>query len=382
MSGFSSGPNSAEVEQRLDEAQHRPDRLAQHESQLLPEDQSRLAPAFTAVSASGWTGSSRSECPVSVRKTSSSVGRAICIEATGILGRVERPHERQRPLFTAIDGHPHRPFVLGRLAHAGLRDQQRPRPLGLRPDGEHHQIAGDPALERVGRPLGDDLPVVDDQDPIAERVGLVEVVGGEKDGRPELVAQPADVVPEVGAALGIEAGRRLVEEDQPGRVNQPERDVEPPLLTARQRLDLALAEIGEIEPRAHLGGAPLGLRGGEAVELRLQHQLLVDQRAGVGAAALRDVADPPPHADRIAPQIAAGHRRLAGGRRQQRREHPLGGGLTGAVRTEEPDHLARRDGEVDARHRRDGAGARLEGAPETARLDHRLISPRPPFDPG
>ena len=42
------------------------------------------------------------------------------------------------------------------------------------------------------------------------------------------------------------------------------------------------------------------------------------------------------------------HRRRAGGRAQQRGQHPQGGRLAGAVGSEEPDHLTLRDVEVDA----------------------------------
>ena len=77
-----------------------------------------------------------------------------------------------------------------------------------------------------GVPRGDDRAGVDDQDAVAERVGLVEVVGGEEDRRPPLLAQPADVLPEVGPRLRVEPGGRLVEEDQararaPGRRRCP-----------------------------------------------------------------------------------------------------------------------------------------------------------------
>ena len=77
------------------------------------------------------------------------------------------------------------------------------------------RLDGRPAdlgLERVRRALGDDLAGVDDPDPVGERVGLLEVLGGEEDGHALVGGEPRDLVPERGAALHVEAGGRLVEE--------------------------------------------------------------------------------------------------------------------------------------------------------------------------
>ena len=75
--------------------------------------------------------------------------------------------------------------------------------------------SGEPACARLERRRGalrDDDALVDDDEPVGERVGLVEVVGGQEDGRAVLGAQPADQLPQVGAAARVEAGGRLVEE--------------------------------------------------------------------------------------------------------------------------------------------------------------------------
>ena len=69
-----------------------------------------------------------------------------------------------------------------------------------------------------------------------ERVGLVEVVRGEEDRRAVPRAQALDVLPQVGPRLRVEAGGRLVEEDQRRVVDQPHHDVEAALLAARHVL--------------------------------------------------------------------------------------------------------------------------------------------------
>jgi hypothetical protein len=45
-------------------------------------------------------------------------------------------------------------------------------------------------------------------------VGFVEVMRGEHDRHPGLLAQPGDVVPQVGPIVRVQAGGRLVEKQQ------------------------------------------------------------------------------------------------------------------------------------------------------------------------
>ena len=94
-------------------------------------------------------------------------------------------------------------------------------------------VAGDALLELCRSALGDNRAIVDDEDPITERIRLIHVVGGQKHRGPQLIAQLADVGPEVGAALRIEPGRGFVEEHQLGLVDQAHHDIEPPPLTTR-----------------------------------------------------------------------------------------------------------------------------------------------------
>ena len=110
-------------------------------------------------------------------------------------------------------------------------------------------VARDPLLELGRRSFGDDRAVVDDQDAVGERVGLIHVVRGEEHRRSQLVAELADMGPEVGPALRIEPGRGLVEEHQPRLVDQPHDDVEPPPLPARERPAGAVPDVVEIERR-------------------------------------------------------------------------------------------------------------------------------------
>ena len=199
--------------------------------------------------------------PVLVRNTSSRLGRCSSIEPSGDAGaRRARAGSagsrwRRRRRTAAAPS-----SAVSSLLHERRRRRAARRPAASAPaSADGHHVAGDLPLELGRRALGDDLAVVDDGDPVAERVGLVEVVGGEEDGH-ALVAQPAHLVPHVGAALRVEAGGRLVEEDDLRLVDDAERDVDPAPLAAGVGLALAVGVLGELEGVQRVGGAPLAPR--------------------------------------------------------------------------------------------------------------------------
>lgn len=70
-------------------------------------------------------------------------------------------------------------------------------------------------LELFGRSQREQLPVIDDREPVAELIGFFHVVRGQQD-RLTLSVQFAEDLPEREAALRIQPGGRLVEE-QGGR---------------------------------------------------------------------------------------------------------------------------------------------------------------------
>ena len=96
--------------------------------------------------------------------------------------------------------------------------------LDARPRDPQLQVgAADLGLERRRGALGDDLARVDDPDPVGELVGLLQVLRGEEDRR-ALVVQLLDLLPDRLARDGVEAGGRLVEEeDLAARARAPRR---------------------------------------------------------------------------------------------------------------------------------------------------------------
>ena len=71
-----------------------------------------------------------------------------------------------------------------------------------------------------------------------------------------VVGQAADQVVEVAPGLGVEAGGRLVEEEQLGAAHQADGDVEPAALAAGQAHDRPAGLVGQADPGEQVVGVP------------------------------------------------------------------------------------------------------------------------------
>ena len=156
------------------------------------------------------------------------------------------PHDLRDRGRAGVDVEP-QPALVARLelAHVG-----QPLSTSAACGGEplRPTVTTSPEISRLswsGVPSATICTVVDDRDPVAQRVGLVEVVGREEHGH-ALGAQPAHLVPHVGAALRVQAGGRLVQEQDLRVVDDAQRDVHPPALTA----GVGLAPCGRRTRRA------------------------------------------------------------------------------------------------------------------------------------
>src|SRR5205807_350323 len=87
--------------------------------------------------------------------------------------------------------------------------------------------AGDEALQLVPGALGDQLAVVQYGDAVGELVGLLQVLRGQEDRDAVVGDQAADDLPHGAAAARVQAGGRLVEEDDAGVSDQGHGEVEP-----------------------------------------------------------------------------------------------------------------------------------------------------------
>ena len=148
--------------------------------------------------------------------------------------------------------------------------------IALRDLGGHRLHRGTPdlGLERVRRALGDDLAGVDDRDALRERIGFLEVLGCQEDRHTVLVGEAGHLVPERRPALDVEAGGRLVQEQQSRLVYERERQVESALHPAGVAADLAVGRIGQAHAVDQLIAAALRLGAGEAVHAGLEAHVL------------------------------------------------------------------------------------------------------------
>jgi hypothetical protein len=222
------------------------------------------------------------------------------------------------------------------------------RSILLRARDRMHARATDLGLQLGRRSLGDDLALVDDPDPVREDVGLLEVLRRQEDRHTGLAAHQSHLVPDVRAALRIEARRRLVEEEDARAVDEGEREVEPSLHPARVPRDLAIGRIDEADAVQQLLGARLPLRLRDALQRRLQAQVVAGGEERVESRFLERDADEPADLRPVLDDVVARDERSPRGRREQRGQDVDRGGLPGAVRPEEAVDLSWVDREVDA----------------------------------
>jgi hypothetical protein len=92
---------------------------------------------------------------------------------------------------------------------------------------------------------------VHDLQAVGERLGLLEVVRRDEDRR-ALRPQVEQDAPHVTAALGVQAGRRLVEDDELVTAHERAREVDPARLAARQRSHPDVGAVLERQQLEHL----------------------------------------------------------------------------------------------------------------------------------
>ena len=171
---------------------------------------------------------------MSVRKTSSSVGRRRPISSTAI-----EASSRQPITAASSAGPPGARAVTCRppgSSRAGLSvTRSRICPTAPTSAGSVtatlDDVLADAGLELAERAGRDDPAVIDHHDLVGQLVGFVEVVRGQQDVGAAR-GQAAHGVPDLAPADRIQAGRRLVEQQQPRPADQAGAQVEPAPLAA------------------------------------------------------------------------------------------------------------------------------------------------------
>ena len=204
------------------------------------------------------------------------------------------------------------------------------------------------------------FPLRDDRDALGEPVGLLEVVRREEDRQALGLGEPLDLDPHRRARLGVESCRRLVEEQHLRLVDETERDVESPLHPAGVAARLPVGGVAQPDELEQLVDARVQRLAGHPVDPALQEEVLAAGRLPVDAGVLRDVAEHAAHARGMRDDVLAADERAARVGLRQRRQHADGRRLPGAVRAEQPEHLALAHRERHAVERLHGLVALVE----------------------
>ena len=125
-------------------------------------------------------------------------------------------------------------------------------------------------------------------------------------------------------------------------MHERETEVEPTLHPARVAADLAIGRVGQPDALQQLGATLFALALAQAVQRALQTHVLGAGEERVERRLLQRRADRATHLRALRNDIQARDARLAGGGRQQRREHEHRRRLARAVGTEETVDLTRR----------------------------------------
>ncbi len=115
-------------------------------------------------------------------------------------------------------------------------------------------LSADAILQLVAGALSDHAAVVDHRDPVGELVGLLEVLRREQERRSFADELPHDH-PDLVAAARIEAGRGLVEKQDPRAREQARGEVEPAAHPAGIGAGRAVGGVGEFEALEQLARA-------------------------------------------------------------------------------------------------------------------------------
>ncbi len=144
--------------------------------------------------------------------------------------------------------------------------------------------------ERGGAVAGEHLAGVHQRDAVAA-LGFVHEVGGNEDGDLVAAREIDHQLPETVARYRIDAGGRLVENQQVRPVNHRHRQRQTLANAQRQGVGQGVHDRAEQETFRHLGDTGGNLGIGQMEQLRVQFQVLPHGQFGVQRERLRHVAD-------------------------------------------------------------------------------------------
>lgn len=200
-----------------------------------------------------------------------------------------------------------------------------------------------------------DAARVHHRDGVGHGHGLLLVVGDMDERDADLGLDALELQLHLAAQLQVEGAERLVEEEHLRVVDQGAGDGDALLLAAGQLVRLALREVAELNELQHV--VDLLLHRLDAAPAQTEGDVLGDVQVREERVALKDGVDGPLVRGQVG-DVPAAERDGAGGGLLQPRDHPQGGGLAAAGRSEQGEEGALGDGQVE----------RLDGGEGTVRL--------------
>src|SRR6185437_5825618 len=232
------------------------------------------------------------------------------------------------------------PFIRpGREAAPGQLGRQLP-PALVDLDREHLADPGE-----AGHRVGAQQPAaLQRHHVVTDSLDLPQQVRGDHDGDAELPADPGDQVEHRPPAARVEAGGRLVEQQQPRVTDQRLGQLDPLLHPGRIGADQPVPLLVQPDMAQGLGGPLFGRRSRES-----GHPAQVGHELGAGdvgrqAVVLGHVAGEGADPFRVYRGVAAEHARPAVGGRDQAQQDLDQCGLAGAVRADQPRDPGREHG--------------------------------------
>jgi len=202
---------------------------------------------------------------------------------------------------------------------------------------------------------------MDHHQAVGQGIGLVELVGGEQDAAAAIHEAP-DVLPERAARLDVEAGGRLVQEEQLRIAAQGQCEQNPLALATRQ-----LAEQPVLEPAQ--SGRGYGFRQGQGRRVVTREQLDVLAHPQHFRRTRPLQHGPAAEPNLAPPRTLAEQGNLSGAGGGQAEQQADQRGLPGSVRAEQGHQLATADRQIDSAER-PNRSVLLHDAPRFC--DHRL----------
>ena len=179
---------------------------------------------------------------------------------------------------------------------------------------------------------------------------LADLVVGDQDGD-AVLPQFADDLLDAVDGDRVDAGERLVQQDDLGIGDQAAGDLQPPALAAGERDGARLAEPVDVELLEQLVAAPVPRAAVDAQHLHHAQQVLLDGELAEDARFLGQVAHAAVAGAAVhgpVGDVDAVEHDLAGVGLDHAAGHAEAGGLAGPVGAQQPDDLAAVDLEIDA----------------------------------